>query len=129
MYGKGGLLKPEERLKKKARILQQVLRNYSIKAISIDEMMSWMQTSHVCEYCSQEIAPKDYSLDHRLPLARGGKNDYSNLHLVCKSCNSMKGQLTEEEFVLLRTFLKDKPEMEADITRRLKAGGGFIFGR
>lgn len=126
---KGDLLKPEQRLKKKAHILQQVLRNYDLKAVSIEEMMNWMQKSHTCEYCFQEIAIKDYSVDHRLPLARGGKNDYSNLHLICKSCNSMKGQLTEEEFILLRAFLKDKPDMEADVTRRLKAGGGFIFGR
>ena len=42
----------------------------------------------MCEKCR---ATKNFSIDHRVPLARGGHNGVSNLQLLCKNCNSKKG--------------------------------------
>jgi len=41
-------------------------------------------------------------MEHKLPLCRGGLHDPSNLAMACKSCNSSKRGLTEEEFDLKR---------------------------
>lgn len=43
------------------------------------------------------------TIDHKLPLSRGGRNTQNNLWLVCQLCNSLKGNLTVEEFVELRS--------------------------
>lgn len=42
-----------------------------------------------CYYCG-EFTGKKYSVDHVIPLSRGGSNDPSNLVIACPSCNSAK---------------------------------------
>jgi 5-methylcytosine-specific restriction endonuclease McrA len=49
----------------------------------------------ICSYC---LRPGT-SVDHVVPLSRGGGNEPDNLVLACGSCNSKKGQRTPLEFV------------------------------
>ena len=45
-----------------------------------------------CEYClSQELySPDPFSVEHIIPLARGGTHDLENLAWSCQGCNSRK---------------------------------------
>jgi len=53
-----------------------------------------------CIYCEQSILFGKDSLEHKMPLNRGGTNIYSNLAIACRSCNSRKGAKTVQEFML-----------------------------
>lgn len=44
-----------------------------------------------CQYCGVLLSEDRATLDHLLPLSRGGTNKWSNLILSCKPCNSEKG--------------------------------------
>ena len=44
----------------------------------------------VCAYCR---AARVSSIDHFVPLALGGLNDYTNIVPACRRCNSRKGSL------------------------------------
>lgn len=48
-----------------------------------------------CMYCCSK---KQLSLEHILPVSRGGDNSFENLGVACKSCNSSKGHKTIVEF-------------------------------
>jgi hypothetical protein len=48
-----------------------------------------------CEYCGDD---QSLSVDHRVPIARGGDNHVTNLAVACAACNSRKGPLTPEEW-------------------------------
>lgn len=50
-----------------------------------------------CEYClSQEkFSPDPFSIEHILPLAKGGSSDPSNLALSCQGCNNFRHVATE----------------------------------
>ena len=50
-----------------------------------------------CEYCqSQErYSPDSFSLEHIIPLAKGGTNDLENLAFACQGCNNRKFTSTE----------------------------------
>lgn len=50
-----------------------------------------------CAACGSR---RDTSIDHRIPLAKGGAHHHSNWQVLCKRCNSFKGgRLYSNEFV------------------------------
>jgi 5-methylcytosine-specific restriction endonuclease McrA len=51
----------------------------------------------VCAYCESSLSGS-YHVDHMIPLSRGGRNDWTNLAIVCRNCNLSKGSMTVEEF-------------------------------
>jgi 5-methylcytosine-specific restriction enzyme A len=56
----------------------------------------------VCYYCKKTFPKKELSMDHVVPLARGGKSTKGNIVLSCKKCNSEKALNTP-----IDTILKD----------------------
>lgn len=44
-----------------------------------------------CCRCGKELETWEMTIDHILPISRGGTSDIDNLQLMCKSCNSKKG--------------------------------------
>lgn len=47
------------------------------------------QQNGVCAICGDPLKP-GYHRDHKIPLARGGNNDISNIQLLCPPCNIRK---------------------------------------
>lgn len=43
----------------------------------------------VCSYCGEQ--KENLTMDHIIPLMRGGEHDVSNITVACVSCNSSKG--------------------------------------
>jgi 5-methylcytosine-specific restriction endonuclease McrA len=43
-----------------------------------------------CYYCKKKVAPRELTLDHVVPIIRGGKTTKGNIVPVCKECNSKK---------------------------------------
>ena len=71
-----------------------------------------------CAISGKPLEPEDCSLDHIVPLSRPNLNpndDASNVWLVCKDINRMKGALSYDELVsLCRKILANE-----NITRSL----------
>jgi hypothetical protein len=62
-------------------------------------------------------------IDHRIPIARGGKHQRSNLAVACSRCNAIKGMWTESEFRRHLALLESvHPAARQDHERRLIAG-------
>jgi len=51
-----------------------------------------------CYYCSKEFSPKELSMDHIVPLIRGGKSTKGNIVPACKDCNSRKKHMLPIEW-------------------------------
>lgn len=49
-------------------------------------------------HCWICLSTENLSVDHIIPVTRGGTNDISNLTTLCKSCNSSKGNKTYTEW-------------------------------
>lgn len=54
-----------------------------------------------CAISGRELTPETASLDHIVPLARGGKHELENVWAVDYQVNMAKGALSVEEFVAL----------------------------
>ena len=51
-----------------------------------------------CYLCEKEVCFGEDSIDHKVPLSRGGTNAYSNLAIAHRSCNCKKNSKTKEEY-------------------------------
>lgn len=51
-----------------------------------------------CHYCNGAVSPAELTMDHVVPIARGGKSTKGNLVPACKMCNNKKKQLLPMEW-------------------------------
>ncbi|HWE25624.1 MAG TPA: HNH endonuclease [Myxococcales bacterium] len=54
----------------------------------------------ICAYCGGKFAARDVTMDHVVPLARGGRSTRGNVVVSCKPCNNRKKLLTPAEQLL-----------------------------
>ncbi|XDD50811.1 HNH endonuclease [Leptospira sp. WS92.C1] len=52
----------------------------------------------ICHYCGKKFSPEDLTMDHLIPLAKGGKSIKANLVPACKECNFAKKNKLPFEF-------------------------------
>ena len=43
-----------------------------------------------CHYCRRPFPPRDLTMDHIVPMSRGGKSTRGNVVPACKVCNNKK---------------------------------------
>ena len=58
----------------------------------------------VCHYCGKNVGAANLTMDHVVPVARGGKSVRSNCVPCCKACNNAKKALTPAEQILEKLF-------------------------
>jgi len=50
-----------------------------------------------CQYCGERVRSNTATLDHIVPVSKGGRDDPENLATTCLMCNSIKSGRTYEE--------------------------------
>lgn len=73
---------------------------------AIQRRSLWRSRKRRCHYCDVMLTlardgPNSMTLDHRIPLSRGGLNKPFNYVPACARCNNAKGSMTEAEYRLL----------------------------
>jgi 5-methylcytosine-specific restriction endonuclease McrA len=51
----------------------------------------------VCAYCGGHFVELDLTVEHILPVSRGGRHEWTNVVTACRSCNTRKGSRRPEE--------------------------------
>ena len=51
-----------------------------------------------CDYCGGTVTPQELTMDHIVPVSRGGRSTRGNLACACKDCNTAKRQLLPMEW-------------------------------
>ncbi len=80
---------------------QHVKRERS-KAKELRKSAWWKQelAKGTCHYCGESFLPSELTMDHILPVVRGGKSVKSNCVPCCKECNNEKKFLTPAELIM-----------------------------
>ena len=52
----------------------------------------------ICHYCGKHVGRADLTMDHVVPLTRGGRSTKGNIVPACKECNSRKHSLLPVEW-------------------------------
>jgi 5-methylcytosine-specific restriction endonuclease McrA len=61
----------------------------------------------VCAYCEKSFAPKALTMDHVVPVARGGRSQKGNVVPACKACNDKKKLMTPAEQLMMKPVAAD----------------------
>ncbi|MFA7711719.1 MAG: HNH endonuclease [Candidatus Neomarinimicrobiota bacterium] len=74
------------------------------KAKELRKSNWWKQklASGICHYCGKKFKPEELTMDHIVPIVRGGKSTKSNVVPACKECNNKKKYLTPVEILMNR---------------------------
>ena len=69
------------------------------------------RSSGQCHYCDELFPPGELTMDHVVPLSRGGLTTKSNVVPCCKTCNSQKKHLLPLEWTAYLEHLQrqDQP--------------------
>jgi 5-methylcytosine-specific restriction endonuclease McrA len=66
----------------------------------IKRELIYKRDGHTCVYCGRDLSRRMYrTLDHLIPVCRGGSNHSSNLVTCCLFCNTKKGDTDGYDFV------------------------------
>ena len=66
-----------------------------------------------CHYCRARLAPQDLTMDHVVPLVRGGKTRRGNVVPCCRDCNHRKKYLLPSEWQEYLDTLADRSAPES----------------
>ena len=76
------------------------IKREKTKARELRNSQWWKRkrSSGTCYYCGGTFKPTDLTMDHLIPVVRGGKSVQGNLVPACKECNSKKKYLLPTEW-------------------------------
>ena len=101
------------------------------KARALRHSPWWKQQCQpgTCHYCKQHVGPAALTMDHVIPVARGGTSTKSNVVPACKNCNAKKTCATPAEQIL-DTLFPPTPKEESPPPKRLHIATphGFCTG-
>ncbi|VGO21583.1 HNH endonuclease [Pontiella sulfatireligans] len=85
------------------------------KAKELRKSSWWKQelAKGLCHYCGGTFPASELTMDHILPVVRGGKSVKSNCVPCCKECNNDKKYLTPAELIM-RELEEDSPAEPED---------------
>jgi 5-methylcytosine-specific restriction endonuclease McrA len=57
----------------------------------------FIRDRQVCAYCGGHFSEGELTVEHILPVSRGGRHEWTNVVTACRSCNTRKGNRRPEE--------------------------------
>ena len=77
-----------------------VLKKERARARKIRASQWWKRkrSTGICHYCKEHFSPAQLTMDHIIPVGRGGKSEKFNLVPCCKECNTKKSNLLPYEW-------------------------------
>jgi 5-methylcytosine-specific restriction endonuclease McrA len=77
------------------------MKNYikprSHRSVRLSRDNIFIRDKHTCQYCCKKFATRDLTLDHVMPISRGGGKSWENLVAACHLCNRVKASRTPSE--------------------------------
>jgi len=77
-----------------------LLRRERARARALRATQWWKRrrSAGICFYCRQEVGASALTMDHVVPIGRGGRSVRGNVVPACKACNTKKQSLVPVEW-------------------------------
>lgn len=78
-----------------------VIRKERDKARKLRKSQWWKTklSTGICHYCGEKFPARQLTMDHILPVTRGGSSSKGNIVACCKGCNTKKRDMLPDEFI------------------------------
>lgn len=63
-----------------------------------DKLYIYYRDNKKCFYCDKSLKFKQITLDHLIPVSKGGVDEIFNIVTCCKTCNKFKGNTLLENY-------------------------------
>ncbi|NOX21347.1 MAG: HNH endonuclease [Nitrospirae bacterium] len=73
-------------------VTEEEIKKERYRARQLRASRWWRQKKQrgICYYCGRKVKPSELTMDHIVPIIRGGKSTKSNIVTACKECNNKK---------------------------------------
>lgn len=58
----------------------------------------YVRDKGICGICGKFVPPDSFTIDHIVPISKGGTYEYSNLQCCCRKCNQLKADALQDDF-------------------------------
>ena len=88
---------PSRRVSLPRVVVVHGLNRVSRREVKFSRRNVYLRDGGECCYCGRHGRQEDMTLDHVMPVSRGGRSTWSNVALACRACNALKDNRTPEE--------------------------------
>ncbi len=83
-----------------SEVSEQTVRREREKARQLRTSRWWQNriAKGLCHWCGKEFPPAELTMDHIVPVIRGGSSSRGNVVPACKECNNKKKHLLPMEW-------------------------------
>lgn len=81
-------------------VSEEEIKRERDKARALRKTRWWKQrlARRTCHYCGGRFSPDELTMDHIVPIIRGGKSTKGNVVSACKECNNKKRYMLPVEW-------------------------------
>jgi 5-methylcytosine-specific restriction endonuclease McrA len=102
-------------------VSEQEIKREKEKARELRATQWWKNrvAKGICHYCGGTFPPAELTMDHLVPIVRGGKSARGNVAPACKECNNKKKQMLPLEW---EEYLQDQNKNQVSEPEPSKGG-------
>ena len=89
------------------RLIKFVPQRNRKNVVSFNRNNLFLRDGYACQYCLAKVPIGQLTMDHVIPVVKGGKKSWENIVTACRFCNLKKGGRTPEEAGMK---LKNRPK-------------------
>ena len=103
-------MKSEDHIFFTTTVSDKQIQAEKIKARILKNKQWWKSkvSKGICLYCGKKFSKDELTMDHIVPIVRGGKSTKGNIAAACKKCNNKKKYLLPCEWENYMQLLKEE---------------------
>ncbi|VVB66219.1 HNH endonuclease [Candidatus Gugararchaeum adminiculabundum] len=94
------------RLTRKLNVQKRRVKLKTLNPIKAKDWLAIRNFSPLCSMCGRFVECKNLTLDHIIPISKGGTNDKENIQALCSLCNRRKHNFVNEELEATKLIMQ-----------------------
>lgn len=92
------VIRARNRIKRRVKVCDKSITVFKIRE----------RDDNICQLCNKSCTPETESIDHIIPVTRGGQHVWDNVQLAHRTCNAQKNNRTMQEWATAKEQAANK---------------------